>query len=87
MIKVCDRIRITRVDKLNLQLEVLQSVKSKNGVEKKWRKSGCYGDLRSALIGVVKKYTNLLVDDEVSDLKILLEKIENLYKIIEGAMQ
>ena len=79
MIQINDKIRITKCDKLNLQLEVLEPVNKKDGtVAYEWKWNGYYGDLKSAIGGVLKYCTMSLVDEDINDLKKLACRIEEI---------
>lgn len=87
MIKIGERVRITKIDKINLLLEFKDEVVYRGKSEMKWTFAGYYGDLRSALHGAYKKYSLVIDDGNLNDLKIAIEKIDNIFRLIEGATQ
>ena len=88
MIQINDKIRITKCDKLNLQLEVLEPVNKKDGtVAYEWKWNGYYGDLKSAIGGVLKYCTMSLVDEDINDLKKLACLIEEIGEEVKKAVE
>ena len=88
MIQITDKIRITRLDKINLQLEVLEPVNKKDGtVAYEWKWNGYYGDLKSAIGGVLKYCTMSLVDEDINDLKKLACRIEEICEELKKAVE
>ena len=88
MIQINDKIRITKCDKLNLQLEVLEPVNKKDGtVAYEWKWNGYYGDLNSAIGGVLKYCTMSLVDEDINDLKKLASRIEEIGEEVKKAVE
>ena len=77
MIYINDKIRIAKADDKNLQLEIYKDVKSKKAGElsKQWIWAGYYGDLESALMGVLKKQLFDTADEELK-IKSLAQKID-----------
>ena len=87
MIQINDKIRITKLDKINLQLEVLEPVNKKDGsVANEWKWNGYYGDLKSAIGGVLKHFLMELADEEISTLSQLIERIDNIDKELKKAV-
>ena len=88
MIQINDKIRITKCDKLNLQLEVLEPVNKKDGtVAYEWKWNGYYGDLKSAIGGVLKYCLMELSTEEISTLSELVERIDNIDKELKKAVE
>ena len=88
MIQINDKIRITRLDKLNLQLEVLEPVNKKDGtVAYEWKWNGYYGDLKSAIGGVLKYLLMELSNEEITTLSELIERIDNIDKDLKKAVE
>ena len=88
MIQITDEIRIVRLDKLNLQLEVLGDVTNPQTkeVRKEWKPKGYYGDLKSAIGGVLKHCLMELATEEISTLSELIERIDNIDKELKKAV-
>lgn len=91
MIQITENLRIRRADDKNVVIEELRDVTDKKTqtTNKKWCWCGWYGDLRTALLGVLHKS---LLDSAEEELQIkdVIEKIESLendiknMKVIEG---
>ena len=87
MIQITDKIRITRLDKLNLQLETLEPVNKKDGtVAYEWKWNGYYGDLKSAIGGVLKHCIMELATEDIKTLSELVERIDNIEKELKKAV-
>lgn len=79
MIQINEKIRITRLDKLNLQLETLEPVNKKDGtVAYEWKWHGYYGDLKSAIGGVLKHCLMELSTEDIKTLSELIERIDTI---------
>ena len=88
MIQITDKIRITKCDKLNLQLEVLEPVNKKDGtVAYEWKWNGYYGDLKSAINGVLKHCLMELGTEDISTLSQLIERIDTIDKELKKAVE
>lgn len=88
MIQITDKIRITKCDKLNLQLETLEEVNKKDGtVAYEWKWNGYYGDLKSAINGVLKHCLMELATEDISSLSHLIERIDNIDKELKKAVE
>ena len=88
MIQINDKIRITRLDKINLQLEVLEPVNKKDGtVAYEWKWNGYYGDLKSAIGGALKYCLMELTTEEIKTLSELIERIDNIDKELKKAVE
>jgi hypothetical protein len=88
MIQINEKIRITRLDKLNLQLEVLEPVNKKDGkVANEWKWNGYYGDLKSAINGVLKHCLMELSTEEITTLSELIERIDTIDKELKKAVE
>ena len=87
MIQITDKIRITKCDKINLQLETLEPVNKKDGtVAYEWKWNGYYGDLKSAINGVLKHCLMELASEDISTLSKLVERIDNIDKGLKKAV-
>ena len=66
MIYISEKVRIVRLDGLNLQLEELAEVRNKKTGETRyeWKWHGYYGDLRSAFMGALNKQLFDIADGE-----------------------
>lgn len=88
MIQITDKIRITRLDKLNLQLEVLEPVNKKDGtVAYEWKWHGYYGDLKLAIGGVLKHCLMELSTEDIKTLSELVELIDKIDKELKKAVE
>ena len=88
MIQITDKIRITRLDEKNLQLETLEPVNKKDGtVAYEWQWNGYYGDLKSAIGGVLKHCLMELATEDISTLSQLIERIDNIDKELKKAVE
>jgi hypothetical protein len=88
MIQITDKIRIVRLDKLNLQLETLEEVNKKDGTAAyEWKWNGYYGDLKSAIGGVLKHCLMELANEDIKTLSELIERIDNIDKELKGAIK
>jgi hypothetical protein len=88
MIQINDKIRIVRLDKLNLELqEYRKKVDPKTKNERyDWCRVGYYGDLKSAIGGALKYCLMELTTEEISTLSELIERIDNIDKELKGAI-
>ena len=88
MIQITDKIRITKCDKINLQLEVLEPVNKKDGtVAYEWKWNGYYGDLKSAIGGVLKHCLMELATEDIKTLSELIERIDTIDKELKKAVE
>ena len=77
MIQINERLRISRADDRNLQVEELVQKKTKKGeVYEDWEVLGYYSTLEGACRGVYKRFTLLSVD-EVESLEQVITYLEN----------
>lgn len=85
MIYITDTLRISKLDDNCLQLEEYKAVTSKKHgtTVKKWCRLGYYGDIRSALVGALKKQLFDTANEELQ-LKDLIERIDIAVKNIEN---
>ena len=88
MIQITDKIRITRLDEKNLQVEEYRKkVDPKTKNERyAWCRLGYYGDLKSAIGGVLKNCLMELAAEDVSTLSHLIERIGNIEKELKKAV-
>ena len=89
MIQINDKIRIVRFDKLNLELqEYRKKVDPKTKNERyDWCRVGYYGDLKSAINGVLKHCLMELTTEEISSLSHLIERVDNIDKELKKAVE
>lgn len=89
MIQITDKIRITRLDEKNLQVEEYRKkVDPKTKSERyAWCRLGYYGDLKSAIGGVLKYCLMELATEDVSTLSHLIERIGNIDKELKRAVE
>jgi hypothetical protein len=82
MIQINDKVRIVRFDTLNLELqEYRKKVCPKTKNERyDWCRVGFYGDLKSAIGGMLKYCLMQLSTEEISDLSRLIERIDEIDK-------
>lgn len=79
MIKISDKIRIVRVDALNLAVETYEAIKKRNGeTEYEWKWFGYYGNLRSAINGILTHLTTAIADDDLVELKAIRARLEEI---------
>ena len=77
MIQINDKLRIVRVDDRNLVVENLRTITSeKLGAHEEWCQCGYYGTLKSALLGCLDKQLLDFVDNDISSVTELCDKIE-----------
>lgn len=88
MIYINEKLRISKLDDRNLQLE-----EHRNGVNPKtkeevwsWKWCGYYGDLRTACLGALSKIMFDYADEELT-LKEVLSKIDEAREQIENAVK
>lgn len=87
MIQITDKLRIRRADDRNLVIEEFRDVtdpKAKT-TNKQWCWCGYYGDLKTALLGVLHKALLDSAEEElqIKDLIKRIEKVENYIKNIK----
>ena len=89
MIQVNDKIRIVRIDKLNLELQEYRCVVDKKTKAERydWCWVGYYGDLKSAIGGVLKYLLMELSNEEITTLSELIERIDNIDKELKKAVE
>ena len=89
MIQINDKIRIVRFDKLNLELqEYRKKVDPKTKNERyDWCRVGYYGDLKSAIGGVLKHCLMELATEDIKTLSELVERIDNIDKELKKAVE
>ena len=89
MIQINEKIRITRLDEKNLQLEEYRNVVNKKTKEERfeWCWLGYYGDLKSAINGVLKHCLMELANENIKTLSELVERIDNIDKELKGAIK
>lgn len=81
MIQITEKLRIVKADDKNLALEELKDVTSKKSqtTNKQWCWCGYYGDLKTALLGVLHKFLLDSVEEElqIKDVVAKIETVEN----------
>lgn len=89
MIQINDKIRIVRFDKLNLELqEYRKKVDPKTKNERyDWCRVGYYGDLKSAIGGVLKHCLMELATEDIKTLSKLVERIDTIDKELKKAVE
>lgn len=76
MIQINNKLRIVKNDEKNLAIEELRTITSeKKGSHEEWCWCGYYGDVKSALLGVLK-HSLLDSAEEELDIQGLIKKIE-----------
>lgn len=80
MLQISNNIRITRLDKLNLQIEEYRPILDQKTKTERYEWCGCgyYGNLKSAFLGVLKHHTKDLVKDEIRGCKAIIKKLEEI---------
>ena len=88
MIYINKELRINKIDDRNLQIEQYRKcIDPKTKQETyKWKWVGYYGDLRSAIGGVLKHCLFSLAEEEIKDLKALVARIDDIDKELKGAI-
>ena len=89
MIQINEKIRIVKLDKLNLELqEYRKKVDPKTKTERyDWGWVGYYGDLKSAIGGVLKHCLMELATKEITTLSELVERIDTIDKELKKAVE
>ena len=89
MIYITDTVRISKVDENCLQIETYVPVTSKKTRQTtmQWKWVGYYGDLRGALVGVLRKQLFNSADEQLK-LEEIIEKIntaeENILRAVSA---
>jgi hypothetical protein len=86
MIQINEKVRIVRLDKLNLQLEEYRKVVNKKEERYEWCWVGYYGDLRSAIAGVLKHCSMALVDEEINGCNAVLQRLDEIGTELRNAV-
>ena len=87
MIQINNKLRIVKNDDKNLVIEELRTIESeKKGTHEEWCWCGYYGDLRSALNGVLKKKLFDTVEEELT-ITDLIAKIDSAKNEILNAIK
>ena len=89
MIQITDKIRIIRLDKVNLELqEYRKKIDPKTKNERyDWCGVGYYGDLKSAINGALKYCLMELATEDITTLSELIERIDNIDKEMNKAVE
>lgn len=89
MIQINEKVRIAKHDALNLELqEYRKKVDPKTKNERwDWCWLGFYGDLKSAIGGVLKHCLMQLSTEEIKTLSELIERIDNIDKELKKAVE
>ena len=89
MIYITDTVRISKIDENCLQIETYVPVTSKKTRQTtmQWKWVGYYGDLRGALVGVLRKQLFNTADEQLK-LEEIIEKIntaeENILRAVSA---
>lgn len=77
MIQINEKIRIVKLDKLNLELqEYRKKIDPKTKTERyDWCRVGYYGDLKSAIGGVLKYYGFILAKEDLNGWREVLKRL------------
>lgn len=88
MIQINDSVRITRLDKLNLQVETLETVVNPETKQERqeWKWQGYYGTLRSAFVGVLNHATMKLVDEDIKGVREIIARLDQIKEQIKGVV-
>lgn len=88
MIIINENVRINKFDECNLQIEVKQEVVNRKTKEKslQWANYGYYSNLKSALIGVLRKELLETVEEEHT-IETLIMRINEIEEDINKAKQ
>lgn len=80
MIQINEKVRIRRLDERNLQLEEYRKIVNPKTKDERydWVWLGYYGDLRSALNGVVKHCSTILIDEDLKNCKEVIKRLEEI---------
>lgn len=90
MIYLNEKLRISKADERNLQLEAYLPTVSKktNETSMQWKWIGYYGDLKSALAGALKQQIFELADQETESISTLIVEITKAEQnVINAAKQ
>ena len=87
MIQINERIRIVRIDKLNLELQEYRLVidKKTKAERQDWCRVGYYGDLKSAIGGAIKYFAMELADEDLNGWKSVMQRLDEIDKELKGA--
>lgn len=86
MILINDSVRITRLDRLNLQVEVLETVINPETKQERqeWKWQGYYGTLRSALVSVLNHFAVKLVDEDIKGVREIIARLDQIKEQIKN---
>ena len=90
MIYISEKVRIVRLDGLNLQLKELAEVRNKKTGETRyeWKWHGYYGDLRSAFVGALNKQLFDIADGDIKKtLQTAVDEIDKARTQIEKSVK
>lgn len=80
MIKINDKIRIVRLDKYCLELQEYRLVVNNKTKEERedWVRVGYYGDLKSAIGGVLKHCASEMAEEEINGCDTILKRLDEI---------
>lgn len=85
MLQINEKLRIRKLDDKNLVIEELKTINSeKKGIHDEWRWCGYYGNLKTALSGVLKKLLFDGVEEELTIQNVINRIDDAEYKIIKA---
>lgn len=89
MIQINDKVRIRKIDKLNLVVEEYRAIVNRKTNQECWEWAWCgyYGDLRSALGGAIKHCEMLLAEQEIKSLQELMTKLDEIDSDAKNAVK
>lgn len=89
MIQINDKVRIRKIDELNLVVEEYRKVADRKTKQDRWewKRCGYYGDLRSALGGSIKYCEMLLAEQEIKSLQELMTKLDEIDNDAKNAVK
>lgn len=89
MIQINDKIRILRLDNFNLVVEENRIVVGKKTKEERfeWCAVGYYGDLKSAIGGVLKRSAMFLTEEDIKDCKELKKRLNEIEQNIISTLK
>ena len=88
MIQINEKLRIRKVDNMNLELEEYRCIVDKKTKAERydWMWVGYYGDLRSALGGAIKRCAMSLADEDLQGIKAVMERLDKIESDVKNAI-
>lgn len=89
MIQINDKVRIVRVDKLNLELQEYRKIVDVKTKEERydWCWVGFYGDFKSAIGGVLKHFTMEMTEQDIKGCENILKCLEKIDIELKNAVK